>query len=55
MRNNIVKLPPKWKQYRKMNDKTQQALQEAIKQAMKESSERDVHIYLSTYINNQKL
>ena len=52
MKNNIIKLPPRWSQYRKLSDKTQQALQEAIEQAMKDSSEEAVLIFLRSYIEN---
>ena len=52
MNNHIIKLPPKWSQYRKLNDKTQKALQDAIEQAMKDSSEKAVRIFLKSYVDN---
>jgi len=52
MSGKVVKLPPKWSQYRKLNKKVQQALQEAIEQAMKDSSEDAVLIYLRSYTDN---
>jgi len=48
--HRIAKLPPRWSQYRKLNDKSRQALQEAIEKAIKESSENAVHIFLQQYI-----
>ena len=52
MSGKVVKLPPRWSQYRKLSDKAQQALQEAIEQAMKDSSEKAVLIYLRSYTDN---
>ena len=51
MSGNIVKHPPRWSRYRKLNDNAQRALQEAIKQAIKDSSEDAVIIFLMKYID----
>ena len=54
MSRNLVKHPPRWSQYRKLNDKAQRALEEAIKQAIKDSSEDAVTIFLMKYIGEGK-